>query len=74
MAKSSVIFFASALCFLTLLGAAYGVSRFFVEGEVFCDTCRTQFVTRVSEYLEGECFRSLVKFSCRISPRKLGRY
>lgn len=60
MAKS-IFFFASVLCFLWLLRAAHCDSRFFVEGEVYCDTCRTQFVTRVSEYIEG----ALVRLECR---------
>lgn len=62
MAKQS-IFFTSALCFLSLLRATYAESRFFVEGKVYCDTCRTQFVTRVSEYLEGVCLRNFFSFS-----------
>lgn len=45
MAKS-LIFFASALRFLSLLGVANG------------DTCRTQFITRVSKQLEAACFGS----------------
>ncbi|KAL3739901.1 hypothetical protein ACJRO7_021212 [Eucalyptus globulus] len=51
MAKSlqAIIFLASALSFLSLLGAVYGDSRFFVEGKVYCDTCRTQFITKVSK-------------------------
>ncbi|KAF5474522.1 hypothetical protein F2P56_006415 [Juglans regia] len=61
MAKSSTIILASALCFLSLLGFAYCESRFFVEGKVYCDTCRTQFVTRVSLPMKG----ATVKIECR---------
>ncbi|PON41366.1 Pollen allergen Ole e 1 family [Parasponia andersonii] len=61
MAKS-VIIFASALCFLSLLGFAYcETPRLFVEGKVYCDTCRTQFVTRVTEYMKG----AKVRLECR---------
>ncbi|XP_015899170.3 olee1-like protein [Ziziphus jujuba] len=35
--------------------------HFFVEGKVYCDTCRVQFVTRVSEYLPG----AKVRLECR---------
>lgn len=50
----SVLILASALCFLSLLGFAYcETPRLFVEGKVYCDTCRAQFVTRVSHYING---------------------
>ncbi|OIW00504.1 hypothetical protein TanjilG_24234 [Lupinus angustifolius] len=57
MAKSTTIIVASALCFLSFLGSANGVERFFVEGTVYCDTCRTQFLTRVSEFMQGATVR-----------------
>ncbi|GMY37535.1 Pollen allergen Ole e 1 family [Fagus crenata] len=60
MAKS-IIILASALCFLSLLGFAVCENRFFVEGKVYCDTCRAQFVTKVSEYMQG----AKVKIECR---------
>ncbi|GAB2301209.1 hypothetical protein Dimus_035243 [Dionaea muscipula] len=52
--------------FLLLLslnaGVAQGkVDRFFVEGQVYCDTCRAEFVTRLTEFLEG----AKVKLECR---------
>lgn len=53
MAKSTIplVF---TLCFLSFLGSAYSKSdRFFVEGVVYCDTCRTQFITRLTEFIEG---------------------
>lgn len=55
MAKS-IIIQASALYFLSLLGFAYCKDRFFVEGKVYCDTCRTQFVTRISTYMKGKYY------------------
>ncbi|CAN1150068.1 Olee1-like protein [Linum perenne] len=45
------IILASAICFLALLGSANG-SAFTVEGKVYCDTCRTQFITRLSEFMK----------------------
>jgi hypothetical protein len=55
MAKS-IIIQAAALCFLSLLGFAYCEDRFFVEGRVYCDTCRTQFVTKLTKYMKGNNF------------------
>ncbi|KAK9990933.1 hypothetical protein SO802_025918 [Lithocarpus litseifolius] len=60
MAKS-IIIQASALCFLSLLGFTYCEDRFFVEGRVYCDTCRTQFVTRISTYMKD----ARVRIECR---------
>ncbi|QCD76850.1 Pollen allergen Ole e 1 family [Vigna unguiculata] len=57
MAKSSVIVLASALCFLSFLGSTCAKDRFFVEGVVYCDTCRVQFLTKMSEFLEGAAVR-----------------
>ncbi|GMN43557.1 hypothetical protein TIFTF001_012767 [Ficus carica] len=60
----SVLILASALCFLSLLGFAYcETPRLFVEGKVYCDTCRAQFVTRVSHYING----AKVRLECRES-------
>ncbi|GMH27120.1 hypothetical protein Nepgr_028963 [Nepenthes gracilis] len=63
MAKShNLLIVASALCFLSLVGISRCHSdRFFVEGQVYCDTCRIEFVTRVSEFLEG----ARVRLECR---------
>ncbi|KAJ1406456.1 Allergen Ole e 1, conserved site [Sesbania bispinosa] len=52
MANSAIIL-ASTLCFLSMFGSCYCSDRFFVEGKVYCDTCRTQFLTRLSEFMEG---------------------
>ncbi|XP_061372637.1 olee1-like protein [Gastrolobium bilobum] len=56
MAKS-IIIVASTLCFLSFFGSAYCRDRFFIEGSVYCDTCRTQFLTRVSEFMSGATVR-----------------
>ncbi|KAK7302933.1 hypothetical protein RJT34_13830 [Clitoria ternatea] len=57
MAKSTIIILASAICFLSFLGSALAVDRFVVEGKVYCDTCRIQFLTKLSEYLPGATVR-----------------
>ncbi|KAH7544970.1 olee1-like protein [Ziziphus jujuba] len=59
--EKSVIVLASTLCFLSLLGSAFCETKLFVEGKIYCDTCRTQFVTRVSEYIKG----AKVRLECR---------
>ncbi|KAK6932674.1 hypothetical protein RJ641_002298 [Dillenia turbinata] len=54
MAKSvqSVILLAAALCVLSCIGAAKAHEpSFHVEGQVYCDTCRMRFPTRISEYI-----------------------
>ncbi|GAA0187325.1 hypothetical protein Leryth_022296 [Lithospermum erythrorhizon] len=51
----------SALCFLSYLNGAQGNNDFFVQGDVYCDPCRAQFVTRLSEKLPG----AKVKLECR---------
>ena len=52
MAKSTIIL-VSALCFISLFHLASCKDQFFVEGKVYCDTCRVQFFTKVSKFLEG---------------------
>ncbi|KAL9275360.1 Olee1-like protein [Drosera capensis] len=53
---------ATTLYFLSLVGISQCVvDRFFVEGQVYCDTCRAEFVTRVTEYLKG----AKVRLECR---------
>ncbi|XP_061342763.1 olee1-like protein [Gastrolobium bilobum] len=56
MAKSTIIL-VSALCFLSFFGSVHCKERFFVEGVVYCDTCRIQFLTKLSELLEGATVR-----------------
>ncbi|KAK7412443.1 hypothetical protein VNO78_03904 [Psophocarpus tetragonolobus] len=53
MEKSTMMMVASTLCFLSFLGSASAKDKFLVEGTVYCDTCRVQFLTRLSELLEG---------------------
>ncbi|CAN8290913.1 unnamed protein product [Cochlearia groenlandica] len=65
MAKIFIVFLASALCFTTLLHFAVAdaddFDRFHIKGSVYCDTCRVQFITRLSKYLEG----AKVKLECK---------
>ncbi|XP_004485892.1 olee1-like protein [Cicer arietinum] len=56
MAKSTIILI-STLCFLSFFGSVYCNDRFFVEGVVYCDTCRTQFITKLTEFMEGATVR-----------------
>ncbi|XP_054803711.1 olee1-like protein [Prosopis cineraria] len=63
MAKSStiIIILASALCLLSLVNLGECRDRFFVEGSVYCDTCRAQFMTRLSRFMAG----ATVRLECR---------
>ncbi|XVF88023.1 hypothetical protein PTKIN_Ptkin19aG0016100 [Pterospermum kingtungense] len=63
MAKASVVALISlAICLSSLLGLAYAAGdTFFVEGKVYCDTCRVEFETRISEPIKG----ATVKLECR---------
>ncbi|KAJ9690686.1 hypothetical protein PVL29_013047 [Vitis rotundifolia] len=63
MARSlqAVIFLATALCFFSFQASASAESHFYVEGQVYCDTCRIQFITKVSEYMPG----AKVRLECR---------
>ncbi|KAF5742341.1 Olee1-like protein [Tripterygium wilfordii] len=63
MAKSLkvIIFLASAICLLSLLGIVNADPTFNVEGKVYCDTCRAQFLTRVSKFMKG----AKVRLECR---------
>uniref|UniRef100_A0A147BWG8 Putative olee1-like protein n=1 Tax=Ixodes ricinus TaxID=34613 RepID=A0A147BWG8_IXORI len=54
------ILFVVALCFLFLSGTVYSedvpqppVSLFYVQGQVYCDTCRAGFITELSEFIQG---------------------
>ncbi|XWS16895.1 hypothetical protein CRYUN_Cryun33cG0020700 [Craigia yunnanensis] len=55
MAKASLIALVSlAICLISsLLCFAYAADTFFVEGKVYCDTCRVEFETRLSEPIKG---------------------
>ncbi|KAI4306387.1 hypothetical protein L6164_029668 [Bauhinia variegata] len=61
MSKCAIIIVASALCFLSFFGLAHGIDKFYVKGSVYCDTCRVQFLTRLSEFMPG----ATVKVECR---------
>ncbi|KAK3012213.1 hypothetical protein RJ639_011529 [Escallonia herrerae] len=56
------VLFVSFLCFSSLTGIAHSHDdHFFVEGQVYCDTCRVQFITRVSEFMSG----AKVRLECK---------
>ncbi|XP_047173141.1 olee1-like protein [Vigna umbellata] len=83
MAKSSIIIFASVLCLLSFLNSVCASDRFFVEGTVYCDTCRLQFLTRMSEFMEGATVRVMcsqvdnannVTFNKETTTNALGAY
>ncbi|KAL9236835.1 hypothetical protein vseg_011459 [Gypsophila vaccaria] len=63
MAKSQTVFIlAGAVCLLSLASVANAAdNRFFVQGMVYCDTCRIQFITRVTQMLDG----ATVRLECR---------
>ncbi|MED6123501.1 hypothetical protein PIB30_049722 [Stylosanthes scabra] len=65
MAKSAIMVMA-AICLMSVVGTAYGFDKFFVEGKVYCDTCRIQFVSRVSEFLPG----ATVRLECKAAANE----
>lgn len=57
MAKSfEAVALVAALCFVSLVGFAQCNDYLTVQGKVYCDTCRVQFETKVTEYLPGNIF------------------
>ncbi|KAL1292404.1 hypothetical protein HN51_060850 [Arachis hypogaea] len=69
MAKSTIMVIA-ALCLMSVVGSAYGYDKFFVEGKVYCDTCRIQFLTSVSEFLPG----ATVRLECKVAANETITY
>ncbi|MBA0746720.1 hypothetical protein Gogos_009214 [Gossypium gossypioides] len=66
MTKASLIILVSlAICILSSLNLAYGAAsdqnKFTVVGLVYCDTCRVEFQTSISEPISG----ATVKLECR---------
>ncbi|CAN4087361.1 unnamed protein product [Withania somnifera] len=60
MAKAIMLL--SALCIVALANFAHCNAEVFdVEGKVYCDTCRFEFETKLSENIEG----ATVKLQCR---------
>lgn len=56
MAKTCAVaaLIATIFCFSSFLNLAQATSEtFFVEGKVYCDTCRVQFETKISQPLAG---------------------
>ncbi|KAJ6886756.1 hypothetical protein NC651_027188 [Populus alba x Populus x berolinensis] len=46
-------FVATALCFSSVLISAYAADYLDVEGKVYCDTCRVEFQTKISDAIPG---------------------
>ncbi|GMI63591.1 hypothetical protein like AT4G18596 [Hibiscus trionum] len=63
MAKVSQFALVSlAICLSSLLGLAVAAEeKFIVEGKVYCDTCRVEFETKISQPIKG----ALVNLECR---------
>ncbi|XVE63395.1 hypothetical protein DITRI_Ditri07aG0017000 [Diplodiscus trichospermus] len=62
MEKGSVIALVTlAICLSSLLSFAYAEDTFFVEGKVYCDTCRVEFETKLTEPMKG----ATVNLECR---------
>ncbi|KAF5184451.1 Major pollen allergen ole e [Thalictrum thalictroides] len=63
MAKSVQAFLPliAAIGFLSFLGFAICDETLFIEGKVYCDTCRTAFVTKLSQPIHG----AKVALNCR---------
>ncbi|KAE8723479.1 Alg9-like mannosyltransferase family isoform 1 [Hibiscus syriacus] len=63
MAKvSQIALFSLAICLSSVLDSVSAAQvKFIVEGKVYCDTCRVEFETRISEPLKG----ALVNLECR---------
>ncbi|OVA13283.1 Pollen Ole e 1 allergen/extensin [Macleaya cordata] len=62
MVKSSQVLplLANAFCFLSLFGSSYAEDYIYVQGKVYCDTCRAAFETELTEYING----AKVKLEC----------
>ncbi|KAE8683477.1 Alg9-like mannosyltransferase family isoform 1 [Hibiscus syriacus] len=67
MAKTSAIAFLSfVICISSSLNFAYGAGpakqdKFIIVGKVYCDTCRVEFETKLSEPING----AVVKLECK---------
>ncbi|KAF2286110.1 hypothetical protein GH714_010442 [Hevea brasiliensis] len=60
---------ALALCFSSPLSFAMA-SGLYVEGKVYCDTCRVEFETKLSEFISG----ATVKLECKNSENNTITY
>ncbi|KZV51092.1 Olee1-like protein [Dorcoceras hygrometricum] len=56
------LLFAGLLCLMCLSGIAHSASpQFFVEGKVYCEVCRANFINKLSEPMAG----AKVRLECR---------
>ncbi|KAK3012519.1 hypothetical protein RJ639_008005 [Escallonia herrerae] len=60
MAKA-IALIVSALCILAIADFAHAHEQYHVQGQIYCDTCRVQFATRIAEPIEG----AAVRLECR---------
>ncbi|MCE3049212.1 Anther-specific protein lat52 [Datura stramonium] len=81
MAKA-ILVLSALCCILAFANFAQCNEHFKVEGSVYCDTCRVQFQTRLSEYIEGTWVRLVcrdivteqVKYEAEALTDKNGKY
>ncbi|KAL3615127.1 hypothetical protein CASFOL_040788 [Castilleja foliolosa] len=60
--KQIAILFAGAVCLLSFFGTTAAKDpQFYVEGEVYCEVCRTNFINRLSEPMAG----ATVQLECK---------
>ncbi|KAL6538675.1 hypothetical protein OROGR_012663 [Orobanche gracilis] len=61
--KQISILIAGALCLMSFSGATISAAapQFIVEGEVYCEICRTNFINKLSELMPG----AKVRLECR---------
>ncbi|XP_010529196.1 PREDICTED: pollen-specific protein-like At4g18596 [Tarenaya hassleriana] len=64
--KAIALLMASAVCLSYVAGFAAAadaddLDRFQIQGSVYCDTCRVQFITRLSKFLQG----AKVRLECK---------
>lgn len=77
MAKAVGLVF--ALCIAAIAAVAHGQQQevFHVEGDVYCDPCRVQFVTELSQKLTGNFFNLITflhqfeNYSCGILMKSM---
>ncbi|XP_019153884.1 PREDICTED: anther-specific protein LAT52-like [Ipomoea nil] len=73
MARVAVVALISALSILALATTSvHGApaEKFTVRGKVYCDTCRVQFQTRISEYMAGV----VVRLDCKNTDNETVTY
>lgn len=49
-----VIFLAFAICISSLFHLTHGEHIFMVKGNVYCDICRVQLITKTAKFIQGK--------------------